>query len=98
MNRASLKSTKSRRSSKTRRNGTLKTADLRREARRRLTRLSPERLQVAADFLAYLEEREHNDATLELVRIPGFDRAMKKAEKEIDEGRTINWRRVRSDV
>ena len=28
-----------------------------------LQRLSPERLRVAADFLAYLDERESNDAT-----------------------------------
>jgi hypothetical protein len=35
-----------------------------------LKRLSPERLRVAADFLAYLDERESNDATEELLRIP----------------------------
>jgi len=42
------------------------------EAERRLHALSPERLRVAADFLAYLEERESSEATEELLRIPGF--------------------------
>ncbi len=31
------------------------------EAERRLRQLSPERLRVAVDFLAYLEEREENE-------------------------------------
>jgi len=34
--------------------------------------LSPERLRVAADFLAYLDERESNDATEELLSIPQY--------------------------
>ena len=37
-----------------------------------LQRLSPERLRVAADFLAYLDERESNDATEELLSIPQY--------------------------
>jgi hypothetical protein len=37
-----------------------------------LERLSPERLRVAADFLAYLDERESNDATEELLSIPQY--------------------------
>ena len=37
-----------------------------------LKRLSPERLRVAADFLAYLDERESNDATEELLSIPQY--------------------------
>jgi len=37
-----------------------------------LKRLSPERLRIAADFLAYLDERESNDATEELLSIPQY--------------------------
>ena len=39
----------------------------------RLRRLSLDRLRVANDFRAYLEEREEDEATLELMNIPGFD-------------------------
>lgn len=42
------------------------------EAERRLRALSPERLRVATDFLAYLEEGESSEATEELLRVPGF--------------------------
>lgn len=62
------------------------TAALRR-AKKRLTTLSPERLRVADDFLAYLEEREANEATEELLQIPGFLETLEAAEKEVREGR-----------
>ena len=44
-----------------------------------LQRLSPERLRVAADFLAYLDERESNDATEELLSIPNFKEDFQEA-------------------
>ncbi|NMG11789.1 hypothetical protein [Brasilonema sp. UFV-L1] len=34
--------------------------------------LSSERLELVADFLAYLAEKESEDATQELLDIPGF--------------------------
>jgi hypothetical protein len=40
---------------------------LRSEASKRLRNLSPERLRVANDFLAYLQEREESEATRELL-------------------------------
>jgi hypothetical protein len=40
------------------------------ESENRLRQLSPERLRVAADFLAYLQEREENQVTEELLNIP----------------------------
>lgn len=46
-----------------------------------LEQLSPERLLVAADFLAYLAAREENDATEELLNIPGFQEVFEKAKK-----------------
>ena len=42
---------------------------------------------MAADFLAYLEERETNEATEELLRIPGFLEDFERAEKEALSGR-----------
>jgi hypothetical protein len=58
-----------------------------REAQDRLARLSPERLQVAGDFLAYLEEREADEATIELLAIPGLAAALQAAEAEVADGR-----------
>jgi hypothetical protein len=72
--------------------------ELRREAKKRLNALSPERLKVATDFLAYLEERESNEATEELLRIPGLLAAFKKAGKHMPAGKLADWRKVRKDV
>ncbi len=61
------------------------TAVLRR-AKKRLETLSEERLRVADDFLAYLEEREASEATAELLRIPNFLGDLKRAEQEFEAG------------
>ena len=74
------------------------TQDLRREAKRRLQNLSAERVKVANDFLAYLEERESNEATRELLETPGLIEAIERAEKSAKARRLIAWRRVRDDV
>ena len=42
---------------------------------------------MAADFLAYLEERETSEATEELLRIPGFLADLERAEEEVLSGR-----------
>ena len=64
-------------------------------ARSRLEGLSKERLQVADDFLAYLEEREDNEATEELLRIPGLVERLRKAERQIAQGRTVPVEKLR---
>jgi len=55
-------------------------------AENRLRRLSLARLRVAADFLAYLEEREESDATEELLSIPGFTGAFDCAVLQVNTG------------
>jgi PHD/YefM family antitoxin component YafN of YafNO toxin-antitoxin module len=60
--------------------------DLRQRAKRRLDGLNADHLRAADDFLAYLEDRESQDATAELLRIPGFADALRKAEEEIAAG------------
>ena len=62
------------------------TTELRRQAKRRIENLSTEKLRVADDFLAYLEERESGAATDELLSIPGFAESLEQAEKEIAAG------------
>lgn len=60
------------------------------EAEHRLRSLSPERLRVAAnDFLAYLQEREENEATAELLSIPGFEAAFQRAVEQAERGEVV---------
>ena len=72
--------------------------ELNRQIKEYADRLSPERLQVAADFLAYLADKESEEATNELLAIPGFVEAFEKGKKNIAEGKVRNWREIRDDV
>ena len=73
----------------------MSTVELRRRIKRRIDHLSAERLQVAADFVASLEERESNEATEELLTIPGIVRAIKKAETDVRAGRLTPVNKLR---
>ncbi|MBM4042650.1 MAG: hypothetical protein FJ290_29530 [Planctomycetes bacterium] len=63
-----------------------------RRASRRLKGLSEERLRLADGFLAYLEEE---DATEELLRIPGFAEEFEEAERDIAAGRLTPAEKLR---
>lgn len=63
-----------------------------------LDQLSPERLPIALDFLAYLVERETNEATDELLRIPGFESDLEEAERDAASNKLVDWRSIRDDV
>ncbi len=52
-----------------------------------LKQLSLERLQVVADFVAYLADKESEEATQELQEIPGFDEFFARGNIDISEGR-----------
>ena len=62
-------------------------AELRHQAKSQLDGMTPERLKVATDFLAYLEEREVDEPTEELLALPGFLEAISSAEEAIGSGR-----------
>jgi len=47
-------------------------------------------LLVVADFLAYLAERESNEATVELLKIPGFLEAFNKTKKDVGAGKVTS--------
>jgi len=68
------------------------------ETERRLRRLSPERLRVASDFLAYLEERESSEATQELLNIPGFEEAFRRVVQQAEQGQIVRFEDIRRDV
>ena len=74
------------------------TVELRHQIDEYIDSLSPERLRVAVDFLAYLAERESQEATDELLRIPRFMDSLEKAESKASTGSYRNWRDIRRDV
>ena len=76
----------------------MNTLEIRRQVKQYVDQLSPERLRVAADFLAYLAERESDEATKELLEIPGFVGAFEKAKQSVTDGKLTDWRKVRDDV
>jgi hypothetical protein len=62
-----------------------------------LKQLSPERLQVLADFAAYLANAESQAATQELLAIPGLLERVKQ-NQATPKTQYTNWRTLRSDV
>lgn len=74
------------------------TKELRDRIREYSDRLSPEGLQVAADFLSDLAEGESNEATEELLNILGFLTELKRGKQDIAKGKVKNWREIRSDI
>lgn len=62
-----------------------------------LKQLSPERLQVLADFAAYLANAESEAATQELLAIPGLLERVKHL-SATPKTHYANWRTLRSDV
>ncbi|MEN9230679.1 MAG: hypothetical protein Q6L68_07220 [Thermostichus sp. DG02_5_bins_236] len=62
-----------------------------------LKQLSPERLQVLADFAAYLANIESEASTQELLAIPGLLERVKQ-NQATPKAEYTNWRVLRSDV
>lgn len=67
----------------------MSSAELRQQVKEYIDQLSPERLLVAADFLAYLMDRESEEATQELLEIPGFVEAFERGKIEAAAGKVI---------
>jgi hypothetical protein len=74
------------------------TTQLLQSAKQTLETLPPEQLKVAAEFLRYLEERASDEATEELLKIPGLLEDIAEADRDIAAEKTVNWREVRRDV
>lgn len=65
----------------------MNTTELQKQIKAYVDQLSPDRLRVAADFLAYLADRESEEATQELLEIPGFLEAFERGKKEAAAGK-----------
>ncbi|MBD2528384.1 hypothetical protein H6G97_01940 [Nostoc flagelliforme FACHB-838] len=70
--------------------------EVRQQINQYLDRLSSERLQLVADFLAYLADKESEEATQELLDIPGFIESFERGKKDIAEGQVKSWITMRS--
>jgi hypothetical protein len=68
----------------------MNTVEIRQQIQEYVDKLSPERLLVAVDFLAYLADRQDNDATEELLKIQGFKQDFAKAKENVKEGKVIS--------
>lgn len=73
------------------------TQEVRAQLENSLQQLSPEGLQVVADFAAYLADAESEAATQELLAIPGLLERIKQYEAT-PKTDYKNWRELRSDV
>ena len=76
----------------------MSTIELRRRAKKAIDELSGDRLKFVNDFLTYVKERQSEEATRELLQIPGFRESFRRGEKDLKLGKTTNWRKVRRDV
>lgn len=70
------------------------TIEIRHQIDAYIDRLSPERLLFVADFLAYLADRESQEATDELLNIPGFIESFEKGKQDLAGGNLTNWRSI----
>ena len=75
----------------------MNTTQIRNEVKSYIDKLSPEKLEIVREFLKDLQEEEI-DATEELLNIPGFESAFKRANQQIKEGKVRDWREIRDDV
>ncbi|MGF1514093.1 MAG: hypothetical protein ACFB5Z_10415 [Elainellaceae cyanobacterium] len=71
--------------------------ELQRQLNDSLKQLSPQRLQVLADFAAYLANAESDAATQELLAIPGLLERVKH-NQATSKAHYASWRALRSDV
>lgn len=76
----------------------MRMVELRQEAKALIDVMSAAQLRVAAEFLAFVKDRQTDAATLELLTIPGFAASYARGMRDIKAGRTKPWRKVRSDV
>ncbi len=74
------------------------TLEIRHQIEEYIDCLSSEGLKVTVDFLAYLAERESQEATDELFSIPDFLDSWTEGKQDIAKGNLTNWRSIRDDV
>ena len=76
----------------------MNTAQMRNQLKQYIDQLSPETLEVVAEFLTDLVGQDDEDATEELLKISGFTQAFERGKQQVKEGKVKDWRTVRDDV
>ncbi|MFM7364554.1 MAG: hypothetical protein ACKO11_08670 [Cuspidothrix sp.] len=67
----------------------MNTSQLRQQINYNLERLSPDNLQIVAEFLNYLADKERELATQELLDIPGFIAYFERGKLELKTGEIL---------
>ena len=60
-----------------------------------IDRLPKDKLQTAIDFLAYLQDRDAWEATLELTNDPEIMASLRRSEEDIQNRRVKNWKDIK---
>jgi hypothetical protein len=68
---------------------------LKRFAKQQIDSLSGQRLQSAADFLRFLNDQESQEATDEILSIPGALESFKRGIADIEAGRTVPFSKLK---
>ncbi len=74
---------------------TARAIEIQEQINQHLKQLSLERLQVVADFVAYLADKESEEANQELLEIPGLLETIAKNRETTSKDRLVNWRAIR---
>ena len=76
----------------------MRKAELQRRAVLLIEQLSPEKLKIANDYLAYLQDKEAWEATHELASDSEVAKSLERAEADVKAGRLKHWSDVRRDL
>ena len=74
---------------------TVSPTDVKRLAKKKIDALSPVSAKAALDFMEFLDTKEDDEATLELLAIPGFLAELREAEREVAEGKVVEFTELR---
>ena len=72
----------------------MNTAQIRNQLKKYIDQLSPESLELTEQFITDLLNQDHEDATEELLKIPGFVEDFEKGKQQIKEGKVKDWRSI----
>ncbi len=76
----------------------MRKTELQRRAVMLIEQLSTEKLKIANDYLAYLQDKEAWEATHELASDPEVAKSLERAEADVKAGKLKHWSDVRRDL
>ena len=76
----------------------MRKTELKRRAVMLIEQLSTEKLKIANDYLAYLQDKEAWEATHELASDPEVAKSLERAEADVKAGKLKHWSDVRRDL